>query len=523
MRLILKFHHLATTLPPLRHYGLLWLLGLCSALAFPPFSFWPALIPGFTALLWVITSTRSGRKAFAAGWWFGFGHFTAGLYWIALALLTDPSQYGWMIPFAIFGISAVLALYSGLATLATYLMPLEGMVRKVIVFAASWVIAETLRTHLFTGFPWNLTGYSWSRSVEMMQLASITGIEGLSFLAVITGSIAATLIDSDTKTRCHWRPVIFTCVLLAVVWGGGYLRLPAPGNYPATPITLRIIQPNITQDHKWRPELRFKTLERHIDLSRLASAHPVDFLIWPEAAVPYTIDPNSNLLPLIRQVIPTNGFLLTGALREEGDETNYHLWNSLFALDSKGAIVSYYDKVHLVPFGEYIPLRALLPINKITYGTTDFSSGPGPKTLSVSLHAPSFAPLICYEAIFPEGIVAQDRRPSWLLNITNDAWFGMSSGPYQHFEMVRMRSIEQGLPLVRAANTGISGIIDAYGRITAALPLGTEGVLEGNLPSALSPTLYNKYGNYIILLVIVAIVLFLFLTQPFYNSNDKRV
>lgn len=524
MRFILKIHSLIINSSTFRQYALLFLLGGSAALALPPFSFWPALIPAFTVLIWLTNNSTSWQKSFFCGWWFGFGHFIAGLYWITLALLTDVNQYGWLIPFAVLSISAALACYAGLAALATHLMPIQGESRKVILFAISWVITEILRTHLFTGFPWNLTGYSWARSTEIMQLASFTGIEGLSFISILIGGIATTLIRKDfttgTMTINSWKPVILTGLFLALIWTGGYLRLPSAASYPTTDVTLRIIQPNISQDHKWQPELRFNTLKRHMDLSNTAATRkPAQFLIWPEAAVPYTLFPHSDLVSMLKELVPPNGFLLTGALRETEENEPYHLWNSLFAIDSTGNIVASYDKVHLVPFGEYIPLRYFLPINKLTYGTTDFSTGTEATTLSASLRTPSFGALICYEAIFPEGIVNPKNRPSWLINITNDAWFGMSSGPYQHFQMVRMRSIEQGLPLVRAANTGISAIIDAYGRITASLPLGKEAILEGNLPAPLPPTPYSRFGNYIIFLLIFGIGLLLSLTHSTYNSK----
>ncbi len=524
MRVLLVMYQRLLGLPTWGRYGVLWLLGAFSALAFPPFAVKPALIPGIVALLWCLRRAQSWWRAFSYGWWFGFGHFMAGLYWISIALLTDPGQYGWMIPFALFGITAVLALYSALTALVTFLLPVGSPARQVVVFACAWVLLEMARSVLLSGFPWNLAGYVWAGSLPMMQLAALTGVWGLSFLAVLAAGIGAALVHSDSEGNvvlATGRPLYLTALLLFAVWAGGGMRLPDTGQYLATDVTLRLVQPNIMQDHKWKPELRFNTLKRHVDLSATALDRPVDILIWPEAAVPYSLSPHSDLVSYITKVISPQGFLLTGALREEGEGDSFRLWNSVFALNREGDILAYYDKVHLVPFGEYIPFRALLPINKITHGTTDFSAGIAPQTLSPALNVPSFGVLICYEAIFPTGIINPQQRPSWLLNVTNDAWFGMSSGPYQHFEMVRMRAIEQGLPLVRAANTGISAIIDAYGQVVTSLPLETEGILDGYLPATLPPTLYSYYGNYIILLTIYGIGLFLFLTEAVKKGNDE--
>lgn len=521
MKAFHSLYHIVTALSGWRRYGLLYLLGATSTLAFAPLYLLPLLIPGLTVLLWCIVTSTSWRSALAAGWWFGFGHFTTGIYWIAIALLTDPDQYAWLIPFAVFGIAAALAVYIALAALATYLMPLQGMTRKMIGFSLSWVIAEMLRTYLFTGFPWNLLGYVWTCSLPMMQLAALTGIWGLSLITVIAASVPATLIawDHNTATKVSFRPLAAVFLIVTMMGIGGFLRLPAPGTYLPTETTLRIIQANISQDHKWKPELRFNTLQRHLNLSRSSSLSHAQLVIWPESAVPYSLAPDADLIRLLKQAIPADGLLLTGALRELGDKETYQLWNSLFAIRADGIIADIYDKVHLVPFGEYIPFHNLLPVTKITYGVIDFSAGKAPKTLSLGGTIPSVGPLICYEAIFPTNIIDKPNRPGWLLNITNDAWFGMSSAPYQHLQMARMRTVEQGIPLVRAANTGISAIIDAYGHINEMLPLGEAGVLEGKLPSAVSPTFYHYYGNYIILIVISVIGLFLFLTRPSYNSN----
>jgi apolipoprotein N-acyltransferase len=277
-------------------------------------------------------------------------------------------------------------------------------------------------------------------------------------------------------------------------------------------VRLRLVQPDIPQALKWAPAERERHLVKQIRLGTRppapagTEARAPTHVIWSETAVPYFVANDPSLLAALGQMVRDGGALIVGAPRTTPQPaTPFRLWNSLHAIDSRGRIVATYDKFHLVPFGEYVPFRRWLPIAKITHGETDFSSGPGPQTLAIP-GLPPVSPLICYEAIFPGAVHEPGRRPGWLLNLTNDAWFGISSGPYQHFAAARLRAVEEGLPLVRVANNGISAIIDAYGRVRASLGLGREGVVDGDLPVPLAaPPPYGRYGDGMVLAVLLAV------------------
>ncbi|MCH7931941.1 MAG: apolipoprotein N-acyltransferase, partial [Proteobacteria bacterium] len=288
------------------------------------------------------------------------------------------------------------------------------------------------------------------------------------------------------------------------VWAGGSVRLAGAGDGTVEGVLLRLVQPNVGQHHKWEPELREALFARHLRLTASAGFERVTHVIWPETAVPFFLANEPARRRAIAAATPRGGALITGALRTTPEPTSPRkLWNSLHAIDDAGRVVATYDKFHLVPFGEYVPFRRWFPtIAKLTYGTIDFSAGPGPQTLRVP-GLPSFSPLICYEAIFAHQVVDSADRPEFLLNLTNDAWFGISSGPYQHFAAARLRAVEQGLPLARAANTGISAVVDGYGRITARLGLDREGVVDAPLPEALGGlTPYARWGDLLPLTIV---------------------
>jgi apolipoprotein N-acyltransferase len=270
---------------------------------------------------------------------------------------------------------------------------------------------------------------------------------------------------------------------------------------------LRVVQPNIAQTLKWVPAERARNFERLLELTAspaASGAAPVTHVIWPETAVPFFLERDAGARQAMASVTPSGGGIITGAprVRTEADGGN-RFWNSLHAVDGSGAVVASYNKSHLVPFGEYMPLRGILPVGGIAAGATDFSSGPGPATLQVP-GLPPFSPLICYEVIFPGAVKDSGNRPDWLLNVTNDAWYGNSAGPHQHFAISRVRAVEEGLPLVRSANTGISGIVDGYGRVTAYLALGERGIVDAGLPRALPITPYGQVGDIILVVLLMS-------------------
>lgn len=479
-----------------RRAGLLVLLGALAALALPPVHAVPVLLLSFPGLIWLLDGAATRKGAFATGWWFGLGHFTAGFYWISYALLVDAARFGWMIPFAVGGLAAGMAIFTGLATLLAKASGARGLGR-VLALAAAWMLMEWLRSWVLTGFPWNLLGTVWETTPSVLQFAAVGGTYGLTLLTVAVAGLPA-LLAAQAPARARWGAVAAGLGLLAAVAAGGAWRLAGAGDGMQPGVMLRLVQANVAQTAKWRDDLRQAHLMEHLRLSRSPGFSSVTHVIWPETAAPYFLEWDEGARRAVASVAPPGGMVLTGAVRTNNAQP-FQVWNSLQAISPAGVIEGSYDKAHLVPFGEYAPLRDILPMGKLTAGSTDFSAGPGPRTVTLP-GLPPFSPLICYEVIFPGAVVARDGgpRPQWLLTITNDGWFGLSAGPYQHFAAARMRAVEEGLPLVRAANTGISGVVDAYGRTVAQLGLGEGGVVDSPLPKPLlTETIYGRMGNWI--------------------------
>ncbi len=476
------------------------LLGAVAALALPPFFILPLLIVAFPPLFWAIEASARLRGAFWTGFWFALGHFTAGLYWIAHSMLLDPLRFGWMIPFAVCGLAALLGLFVGAAALASRAWPQPGASRA-IVFAVAWVVAEWLRSWVMSGFPWNLIGYSWAAFDPMMQPASVVGAYGVGFVTVLVATMPATLAGPNGRVL----PTIVAAIVLVAATGFGFYRLADATTETVPDVRLRIVQPNIEQTLKNDPALRQANFERHLALTlETPGFDAVTHVVWPEAAVPYLIERSPEVAEYLRRAVPPDGLLLTGAVRAEPvDGAVERIYNGLAALDGTGARLATADKFHLVPFGEYVPLRGLFPfIAKLTPGDLDFTPGPGPVTVRLP-GLPPFSPLICYEVIFAAGVVDRTDRAGWLLNLTNDGWFGISTGPHQHFAAARFRAVEEGLPMIRAANTGISAIVDGWGRVVERTRLGEQAVLDGELPVALSPTPYARWGNFPVALLFI--------------------
>lgn len=508
-----------------RRFAVAFGLGALAALALPPVHAVVLLIPAFVGLVWLIDQAPRARTALAVGWWFGFGHFGIGLYWIAYPLLVEPERFAWMIPFAVAGLAAATAAFPGVVAALAWLsqrrrarawfLGADG-VGRVLLFAALWTALEWMRAWAFTGFPWNLIGTVWTFAPSMIQLAAVAGVYGLSLVTVAVAAMPAVLADpGDAQARGRiWWPVAGAFAVLAAVWLGGLWRLGAATDASVPGVRLRLVQPDIPQALKWAPAERERHLVKQVELSvrppapNSAEARAPTHVIWAETAVPYYVANDPGLLAALGRVVRDGGALVVGAPRTTPTpETPFRIWNSLHAIDGRGRIVATYDKFHLVPFGEYVPFRRWLPIAKITHGEIDFSPGPGLQTLAIP-GLPPVSPLICYEVIFPGAVVAPGRRPGWLLNLTNDAWFGLSSGPYQHFAAARLRAVEEGLPLVRVANNGITAIVDSYGRVRASLGLGREGVVDGELPTALpAPPPYGRFGDGMTLAVLLAVAL----------------
>ena len=481
------------------------LLGGVAAMALPPLYIFPSLL-AFSALFLVldkaIDSSRPKWSGFWISWSFGFGYFTFSLYWISYALLVDLEKFWWVFPLSIFGLPLILACFTGFTGFLCGLLRWKG-VMLALSFSVLWVVNEWLRSFVLTGFPWNLVGYSWGFSNEMIQLASLTGVYGLSFLTLLLATAATCVFYKP------YRPLSIAILALAILcYGFGTWRLNAPSEVHKD-TWIRLVQPSTPQTVKWNPAERENNFDILLQLSQLPSPHPLKAIIWPETAVPFFLEQEPFRRELIQMVVPKGGYVLTGAPRRTpyGVEP-IQIWNSITAIDDQGEAVAHYDKSHLVPFGEYFPMRSwiepFIEVKKITAGSIDFSPGGGPEYLQLP-NLPAFGGLVCYESIFPSEVVCKNERPQWLLNVTNDGWYGVSPGPYQHLEISRMRSVEEGIPMIRSANTGVSAVFDAYGRQVASMSLMTIGVKDFQLPKALpASTFYGKFGNLVILCLLAA-------------------
>jgi len=489
------------------------LLGALSAFALPPWNWFVLVVPGFSGLLLAIGAAGRARSAFASGWWFGVGHFAVGFYWIAHAFLVDAATYGLLAPVAVAALAAGLGLFPGTVAYLHWLGARRldlSATGKILLFAGLWTASEWLRGWVFTGLPWNLVGTVWDRSDAMVQFVGFGGVYLLGLLTLISATCPLALFEEAPPAR-RWATVAAGCGLLALVFAAGIWRLSAAEPTWVDGVRLRLVQPNIPQHLKWKAELRASHVKTQIDLSRrpAASGELPTHIIWAETAVPFNLSHDPPLTRLLGSVAPEGGHLITGAPRGElGGEQGPAYFNSLHVIDAGGTLSATYDKVHLVPFGEYVPMRGMFGFSKLTAGQVDFSPGAGSPILDIP-GLPPVAPLICYEVIFPAEVTALGTAPAWLLNVTNDAWFGKSAGPYQHLAAARLRSIEMGIPLVRVANTGISVVTDPYGRITERLDLGQQGILDSRLPERLSTTPpYGLWGDWITAVILVSVLAF---------------
>lgn len=498
-----------------------FLAGAASVLAMAPVHFSPILFITLPVLVWLIDGAgeagvarwAAAKRAAWTGWWFGFGYFLPGLFWIGEAFLVEAEKFAWLMPFAVVLLPAGLALFMALATGAARLAWPAGVAR-VLLLALAIGGAEWLRGHVFTGFPWNVLGYALTWPLELMQSASVFGIYGLTLLCVAIFAGPLVLIADATARPQNAASRVLRAVLLAAVplvglYGLGTWRL-ADG--PATMlegVKVRIVQASVPQRDKWRPEKQRQIFEDQLDLSRRDAAGRVDdlagvtHLIWPEAAMPFLPLEHPEALAAIGDMLPEGSQLLSGALRLKSPGhfapgAAREGYNSLMVFSDAGAVRQIYDKIHLVPFGEYLPMQALLEsigLEQLTRWRGGFSTGVEPRPLLEIPGLPPVAGLICYEAIFPAAIVQGDRRPGLLVNITNDGWFGETTGPYQHFHQSRVRAVEEGVPLIRAANNGISAVVDARGRVVALLGLNVRGAIDSAVPASISPPVYARFGD----------------------------
>ena len=493
--------------------------GALSALALAPFDAWPALFFTFPILVWLVDGAAAGRlgglpSAAIAGWWFGFGYFLAGLYWVGHAFLVDAKTFGWLLPFAVIALPAGMACYTGLGLALARMLWTRGPSR-IIALAIALTAAEWLRGHLFSGFPWNLYGYTLTGPLVLAQGAALIGIWGLTFVAVAVFASPAVFTDDRADTRRRWLPLALSVAVLVALAGYGAMRLSRTPTAFVDNVRLRIMQPNLPQDEKFNYGAKQRVMSQYLEMSdrstgpQSAGVRDATHLIWPEAAFPFLLTREPDALGQIAALLQEGTVLITGAVRAPEAVPGQKIeraYNSIYVIDHDGSILSMYDKIHLVPFGEYLPFQdfleklGLMQLTKLPGG---FIPGERRRAMNVP-RAPRMLPFICYEIVFPGEAVPSGERPGWLINLTNDGWFGASSGPYQHLQQARVRSIEHGLPLVRAANTGVSAVIDPLGRVVRSLPLGTEGVMDVSLPRRIDAPLYARTGDAGIALIVGA-------------------
>ncbi|KRB26200.1 MULTISPECIES: apolipoprotein N-acyltransferase [Mesorhizobium] len=470
-----------------------FLAGALTVLGQAPYDFFAACFISFPVLVWLLdgaTGDASGslfrrlRPAFSVGWWFGFGYFLAGLWWIGSALLVEADDFAWALPFAVVGIPFALAFFYGFATMVARLL-WSSDIGRIAALAFGFGLTEWLRGFLFTGFPWNAIGYAAMPVPLLMQSVSVTGMIGMNALAVFLFSLPALL-----AARRHLRLGAALFVLLAAAHVGfGYIRLAAPEKPAQRSLDVRIVQPAVDLSEKWDASVRDRIFATLLGLSAKAPdpGHgKPQLILWPETSVPFLFTERPDALTALGDMLADGQMLIAGVVREEGGSaaTDSRYYNSVVAIDDKGEITDAVDKVHLVPFGEYLPFADLLNrfgIAQLVAGPVTFAAGNERHaiTLPGGIRA---LPFICYEVIFPDLVAVDATSAQLIVNVTNDAWFGDTPGPYQHFRQAQIRAVENGLPLLRAANNGISAVVDPYGRIVDALAIDARGAIDVKVP-----------------------------------------
>ncbi len=513
--------------------------GAVSVLAMAPFHFWPVLFFTLPVLFWSLDSTADAagpawRSAAWRGWAFGFGYHLAGLYWIGFSFLVQAERFAVLMPFAISGLTAALGLFVALAAVvyarARPWLPTE--LSRIIALALVIMVAEWLRGHILTGFPWNVLGYALTMPLPLMQWAGLIGIYGLTAVTVISLTtplvvLAAGSTSTPRLTR-PWSMILLATVAplaFATLYGVWQLNL-----HPTaldTSVRLRLVQPSFSQKDKFVESKRGEIFLRHLALSGkppepgangAPSGRPTH-IVWPEAAIPFFARRNRKALAGFDNALPDDVRVIAGTFRINVPPNvpnerikAYRVFNTAMVFGGDGAVKSHYDKIHLVPFGEYLPVQQVLEafgLENLTRSAGGLEPGKAPRQLMRVAGLPPVEMLICYEASFPGEVAQGPKRPGIMINLTNDAWFGVTTGPYQHFHQTRLRAVEQGVAMLRSANTGISAIVDPMGRILSRLELNEIGVIDGALPRAIRAPVYALYGHLVELAMLLAMLTYL--------------
>jgi len=473
----------------MKFLGLSLIAGLVSALGFAPLHLWPLTILAFAALVWLVEAAPSLRSALARGWWFGVGQFVLGLNWIATAFTYQAAMPAWLGWVAVVLLALYLAIYPAAAAGLAWRWHKGNRIVLILLLAAAWIVTEWMRGTLFTGFAWNPVGVAWVGVAGVPGLAAYLGTYALGGLVVLAGGAVSLLAGR------RWLP---GAVIAAPILASALLFLPpgvgGPGD--ARP-QLRIVQPNIGQQNKWDPRYEEENFRRLAALSGRPGVTP-RLLLWPEAATPDYLSIEPAARRRLAALLGPDDLLLLGGVELVFGRDGYSeaAFNSVYTIRPDGRLGDRYDKAHLVPYGEYLPMRPILSaigLTRLAPGDLDFLGGPGPRTLDLGRFGRAGVQ-VCYEIIFSGQVVDRADRPDFIFNPSNDAWFG-AWGPPQHLAQARLRAIEEGLPVVRATPTGISAVIRADGVVEQSLALGEAGAIDTPLPHALAPPPFARLGN----------------------------
>lgn len=477
--------------------------GLLLALAFAPVFCLPALL-SLTIFAYYVRSASTPYSAIINGFCFGTGFFTASLYWIAIGVSVYIDEFWWAMPFALFGLPMFLGCFIAISAVLSWYC--KDSKYYGLCFSIIWVLIEWVKSWIFTGFPWNLIGYSLACYDELIQIASVFGPYGLSFFVVfiVVSFVDCISVMHDRKHAFNTLNSKFLFAICSIVLSVsfGIWRL---NEYPTkfTDVNVRIVQPSIPQGDKWDESEIWKNLQKHVHFSNLNTGFKPDIIVWSESAVtvPYRIGEVKDLIN--GAIASPKTVLLTGGVSDNNiPGAEYELYCSMYGIGFNKKKLFEYHKAHLVPFGEYMPLGNILPVKKITAGMIDYTAGMSAQLFNI--HGLIIRPLICYEAIFPSEVRIA-KKYDVIFNITNDSWYGNSSGPYQHFQSVRMRAVENGVPIIRGGNNGISAIIDPVGRILSQTKLNHITVLDGVIPKRImnNSTIYVAIGELGLLILII--------------------
>ena len=529
--IIFRMAHSVTLSSGARRSLIAFFAGLIGSTALPPLNFYPALAVTMSIAVWIIDGCVAGsasalrpvasaiKSVAIAGWWLGFGYFLGGLWWVGAPFLVEADKFAWALPLGVVGLPAGLALFTALGCIVSWAL-WSGRGGRIFALAVGLGMSEWLRSSILTGFPWNNFGMALGANIYLAQFASIIGLHGLTFIAIAVAAAPATLIDTrqgaavEPSPGLHYAPTLLAGLTVVLLAGFGVARVNTITTEFTPGIQLRLMQPNVPQDEKFRPDRGMQILERYLKLSDSSSSPQsagiasATHLFWPESPFPFILSRTPEALARIGKFLPRGTVLITGAARMERDDSRTRgvaaspakYYNSIQVIEAEGVISQSYDKIRLVPFGEFLPFENLLRkanLDQFVHVPGGFQPGRNQRVLRIQRIGLT-TPLICYEAIFPGAITSRkgDGEPIKLLvNVTNDGWFGVTSGPYQHLFQARLRAIETGVPMVRVANTGISAAIDPVGRIMKSLPLGAEGVIDTGLPIALPTTIFSRYGT----------------------------